>query len=140
VRAALRNHALVVTGARGAVAVRRLAAGRPPGTLLVVIGAPAPSAQRAQLLPVAVVGLGGARELRTRTTRIDGLVTGIDLAPTILRWLGRPVPREMVGEPMRAGGRVDLGALRRLEARLRVVPARRLPTLAGLGALWLVLA
>jgi hypothetical protein len=140
VAGALRDHELVVTEVRGIGAVRRLAAARPPGALLVAIAALPPSAHSAQLLPIATVGLGGGRELTTRTTRIDGLVTGIDLAPTVLRWLGRPVPREMVGEPMRANGREDLGALRRLEARLRVVSARRLPTLAWLGVLWLAVA
>jgi hypothetical protein len=137
---ALRAHPLVVTDVGSTGAVRRLAAARPPGTLLVAIAAPPPSAQRAQLLPIAIVGLGGGHALTTRTTRIDGLVTGIDLAPTVLRWLGQPVPHEMVGVPIRANAHLDLGALRRLEARLRVVSARRLPTLAWLGALWLALA
>ena len=138
VRAGLRRHALVVTVVRGTAALRRLVAERDRATLVLAVRAPPPTARRAQLLPVAAFGLGGGRELTSRTTRTDGLVTGIDVAPTILRWLGRPVPRQMQGQPLRPDGAIDVSALRSFDARLRVVSARRLRTLWILGALWLV--
>jgi hypothetical protein len=35
--------------------------------------------------------------LRTPTTRQPGIVANVDVAPTILNWLGLPIPREMTG-------------------------------------------
>jgi hypothetical protein len=132
------GRALVVTLVPGIRELRRLAARRDRDTLLIALRSPPAGLLPAQLLPTAVVGLAAGRELTSRTTRTGGLVAGTDVAPTALRWLGRPIPRGMQGQPVRADGALDLAALRSLEARGRVVPARRLPTLAFLGAEWLL--
>jgi len=122
-------------------ALRRLLARRDRGTLVLALRAPPRVARRAQLLPLAAFGLDAGRHaLTSRTTRTDGLVTGTDLAPTVLRWLGRPVPTQMQGEPLEPAGRIDLVDLGRFDARLRVVSSRRLPMLAWLAAAWLALA
>src|SRR5206468_3920370 len=85
---------------------------RRPGTLLLVMADPPAHARRAQVLPLAAVGLGGGHELTSDTTRTDGLVTGTDLLPTITRWLGVRVPRRVQGQPLRLDGPIDVGALR----------------------------
>jgi hypothetical protein len=133
-----RRRALVVELVPGIRELRRLAASRGRETLLIALRSPPGGVLPAQLLPVATVGLGAGRALTSRTTRTDGLVAGIDLAPTALRWLDRPVPKRMQGEPIRLDGPADLGALRSLEARSRVISARRLPTLGFLALEWLV--
>src|SRR6266576_4694423 len=138
VAAGLRSHRVVVTVVRDLRELRRLVAARRRSTLLLAIGDPPPHARRAQLLPIAALGLGADRSLTSRTTRTDGLVTGIDVLPTALGWLGRPVPGSAQGEPLELDGRIDVSGLERFEARLRVVSARRLPTLAFLAAEWLV--
>jgi hypothetical protein len=109
------------------------------GTLLLVVRDPPGRTVRSQLLPMAAIGLGSEHSLTSISTRTDGLVTGTDLFPTIARWLGRTVPKEVQGQPLRLDGPADVGALRDLEARLRVVPGRRLPTLGALALAWLAL-
>jgi len=59
-------------------------------------------------------------------------VAGIDLLPTVLRRLGLPVPDAVKGRPIRSEGTRDVSALRRFEARLRVVYPRRMPALRTL--------
>jgi hypothetical protein len=111
----------------------------PRGTLVIAVETPSFSERRAQLLPLAVIGLGPGRQVTSSTTRTDGMVTLTDLGPTILRWLGRPLPDEMQGRPIRLDGAIDLERLADLEARLRVISGRRLPLLGTLGGAWLVL-
>ena len=130
------GRSLTVRVVRDVAAVPRA---RAPETLRLVLAAPPPHARRAQLLPLAAIGLGAGRLLTSDTTRTDGLVTGTDLFPTIARWLGRPVPDAVQGEPLRLDGDADLAGLRDMVARLRVVPGRRLPTLGALALAWLAL-
>jgi hypothetical protein len=137
-RRLLARHRLVVAALPDERALRRLAAHRDADTLLIVIGEP-PPAVTTRLLPVAVVGLGGGRTLTSTTTHTDGLVTGIDVGPTVLGWLNLPVPHDMTGQALRVDGPLDVGALRRLHARLRVVTARRYATLGYLALSWAVL-
>ncbi|WP_205697221.1 hypothetical protein [Conexibacter sp. SYSU D00693] len=141
-RALLGDHRLVVAAlpsdATGDDAVARLRRARTPGELLVVLQSP-PEARAPQLLPTAIDGLAqGPGALTSRTTRLDGVVAAIDLAPTLLRHLRLPVPDEMSGQAIRAPGAPDADALRTLEGRLRVISARRFPALETLLAVWLV--
>ncbi len=77
--------------------------------------------------------------LMSATTRLDGVVAAIDYLPTVLRWLGEPVPDEVKGQPIRVEGARDAGRLERLEDRLRVVGPRRFPALETVLAAWLAL-
>jgi hypothetical protein len=142
-RALLRRFRLVVAGlatdARGGGAVDELIAARRPDELLIVVQSP-PRVRAAQLLPTGVLGLSerpGA--ITSDTTRLGGVVAGIDLLPTILRWIGRPVPGEVKGQPIRVQAGRDAAALERLEDRLRVVGPRRFPALETVLAAWLAL-
>jgi hypothetical protein len=137
-----KRYALVVAdlaaGAAGAGQLRRLAAERAPGELLIVVQHP-PAGHEHELLWLSVTGLGGGHTLTSTTTLQRGLVAAIDLAPTILRHLGLAVPAAVRGQPLRSDGVFDGAYLRGLKARLAVVYERRLPALACLLAVWAAL-
>ena len=85
-------------------------------------------------------GGGSVAGLTSTTTRRDGLVANVDVAPTLLAHLGAPIPAEMTGSPIEVGGEApgDLHA-RFLEIR-EVGPALQLLLLAvALAALVAVL-
>jgi hypothetical protein len=126
-------------GLAGYADLRALSATRPPGELLIVLPwvGPAPGNE---LLWVSLAGLGGARTLTSQTTNQRGLVSTVDLAPTILTHVGLPVPSAMRGRPIVLDGSFDGSYLRSLRARLLVVYPRRLPALACLLGIWALLA
>jgi hypothetical protein len=134
----LRDHRLVVARLPDDAALRALVRQRPPHTLVIAIADP-PATNATRLLPVAVLGFGGGRTLTSSTTRTDGLVAGIDVAPTVLDWLRLTVPPTMTGQPIELDGPLDVAALRSTQARLLVVTTRRYPTLASLSAAWALL-
>jgi hypothetical protein len=139
----LERRSLVVAGlpegVAGAAALDRLIAMRRPGELLLVTQTP-PVVTGAQLLPIATLGLGGTPggRLTSETTHVDGVVAGIDIAPTVLGHLRLPVPDVIKGQPMTSEPGRDAAALERLADRLRVVVPRRLPALWTLLTVWLV--
>jgi hypothetical protein len=129
------DHPLVVASLReghfGDRELDRLIERRPPGQLLIVIRQP-PRSRATQMLPMGIAGLREPPGLLTsRTTRRAGLVTGTDILPTVVEWLGRPVPEPVQGRPVTVTGDRNVAALRRLERRLRVVYPRRFPTLTA---------
>ncbi|MEA2215398.1 MAG: hypothetical protein QOK19_959 [Solirubrobacteraceae bacterium] len=144
IAALLKRSRLVVAdlpgGAAGEAMLGRLAAARAPGELLIAVQRRGEGTQ-GELLWSGAAGLRGApgRELTSRTTQQRGLLAAVDLAPTILEWLGAPVPAEVRGRKIETGGALHGGALRSLMARLRVVGARRLPALGFLLCAWLIL-
>jgi hypothetical protein len=71
---------------------------------------------------------GPIQALTSDTTRRDGLVANVDVAPTILQFFGIPIPSEMDGQPIRRDGHVDLFALHRLHLEQRHI---RLPIQLG---------
>jgi hypothetical protein len=140
-RRLLRRFRLVVvglpTGDRGDAALDALLRARRPRDLLIVPQTP-PRAIVPQLLPTGAAGLAGANgSLTSTTTRLPGIVAGIDVSVTVLAALGRPVPRAVRGQPIRAEGVRDADALRSVEERLSVVSGRRFPTLGALVFAWL---
>jgi hypothetical protein len=96
-------------------------------------------------LPIGIAGRGFHGNLTSASTRTDGYVLSTDIAPTILERLGIEVPSEMSGQPIRAEGAVDPGAVESLVARMEVISPRRGPVigvniLVWLGALLIVAA
>jgi hypothetical protein len=95
----------------------QIAAGLPPGTLLLVT-APGTAAGAGQgkapvgsphLMSVMVSGPGFAGGLLdSSATRRPGIVTLTDLTPTVAAWLGHPVPAGTVGARIARGERGDL--------------------------------
>ena len=81
--------------------------------LVLLVGAGASAEMREQgdtVAPIVLArgapdelltGGGGPTGLTSSTTRRDGIVSDVDVAPTILDFLSVPVPDEMVGEPIR---------------------------------------
>jgi hypothetical protein len=124
------------TSENGADALDELVRARRPGELLIVMQLP-PEARAPQLLPTGVIGLGGPGALTSTTTRLDGIVAGIDVLPTILGWLRVEVPGLVKGQALRVEGERDADALETLRDRLRVVGSRRFPALETVLALWL---
>ncbi|HEY2570888.1 MAG TPA: hypothetical protein VGI27_05420 [Solirubrobacteraceae bacterium] len=135
---------LVVTdlpgGTAGSLDLHTLAATRPAGELLIVLQR-AVSKRGHELLWVGVAGLpgGAGHELTSRTTNQRGLLSAIDIAPTILGHLGVRVPEEMRGEPIETDGTLDSAGLRSLMARLHVVGGRRLKAFGVLLCVWAAL-
>jgi hypothetical protein len=125
-------------GALGLSDLRVLSVTRPAGELEIVVER-APNAPGNELLWTSVGGLGGGRELTSQSTNERGLVVSIDLAPTILRHLGRRVPDEMRGKPIELDGSFDGAYLRSFKARLLVIYGRRLPALLCLFGAWVLL-
>src|SRR6266849_1548966 len=108
--------------------------------LLIVEMAP-PEDKAPQLLPLGISGLHASRPggLTSPTTRHLGLVAGIDLAPTALRWLHVPVPADMRGLPIVVSGPRDAGGLKAFSQRITEIGKYRLITAEGMMLLWLAL-
>jgi hypothetical protein len=128
-------------GTAGAADLRALAEARGPGELLIVLQR-VPDGRGGELLWVGVAGLsgGGGRELTSRSTKQRGLIAAIDIAPTILRWLGvQPIPAGVRGAAIETDGPLHSAGLRSLIGRLRVIGGRRLKALGFLLAAWALL-
>ena len=143
-RALLERRRLVVAalppGAAGRASLDALVAAHRPGELLLVMQTP-PGGTDAQLLPTGALGLDGAPagRLTSQTTHTDGVIAGIDVAPTILEHLRLPVPDAVKGQPITSEPGRDAAALADLTERLRVVLPRRLPALWTLLGTWVAL-
>lgn len=84
------------------LAVGTLARLAPAGTTILVL---APAAHKAwyqvpQFGPIVIAGSGFAGELTSGSTHRAGLVTNLDVAPTVLAALGVAPAHTMVGSPM----------------------------------------
>jgi hypothetical protein len=127
-------------GPEGVAELRALARARPSGELLLAVER-APDEHGHELLWGGIAGLsgGGGRELSSHTTNQHGLIAAVDLAPTMLDYLGLPVPADMRGERIETDGPLHAASLRSLERRLHVVGGRRLKALGCLLAAWALL-
>ncbi len=106
--------------------------------LLIAVGRP-PPAEHSQLA-VGIAGAGFDGNLSSDSTRIDGYVSSIDLAPTILRRLGQPVPSQMTGTAIRAGGSPDFDEVASLGDRLAEIPSRRTSVVGVSLLVWVLVA
>ena len=137
------HHRLVVVGLpnapRGGATLDRLLRDHRPGDVLVVVQTPRHATTPQLLAAGAVLPRGAPGLLTSSTTRLEGVVAGIDIPATILVGLGLGVPDGVKGEPIRAEGTRDAGALETTEARLRVVNGRRTPAIFALLFTWAAL-
>jgi hypothetical protein len=106
--------------------------------LLIALSAPPPGDHQA--LPIGIAGRGFRGDLTSDSTRTDGYVLSTDVGPTILARFGLSIPDEMDGEPVRAEGTVDPGAVEDLGRRMAVIPGRRAPLLIVCLSCWIVAA
>ncbi len=148
IRGLLATRRLVVadlsSGALGLRELNQLLASRSAGELVIGLERPprtsASALQAPALLAIATSSIGSGRgALRTATTRIDGLVTTLDLAPTILDWLDLREPSAFVGQRITVGAPRSAAALSAFAARLKVIGHRRTPAIAAFLIAWLAL-
>jgi hypothetical protein len=71
---------------------------------------------------------GSMMALTSDSTRVDGLVSNVDVAPTILQFFGIPLPSEMEGHPIRVVDASPPLALHRLHLEQRRI---RIPLQVG---------
>lgn len=128
-RALNRRQRVVVVSIPATVAGRAqlasLARRRDPGQLLMVVQLPRTPARgvigrtpgRLLRQPAFAVADGRGGSPTSPSTRRPGLVTSIDIAPTLLRWVGVRPPDRMRGEPIGSGP--GLSATRLDALRLR---------------------
>jgi hypothetical protein len=126
---------MTVISARVGVA-GKLVTGLAGDGLIIAFASPPPGSDRA--LPIGIAGRGFGGDLTSDSTRSDGYVLSTDIAPTILRWLGLPVPSQMDGQPIRSEGEVDPGAVEDLAERMAAIPARRAPVVIASLLAWIV--
>ncbi len=141
-RALVARFPLVVVAVPDRRRLDELLAGRVPGELVLVLERPpatTPTGQQpSRLFAVGAIGLPGTGgTLASQTTRRPGLVSAIDVAPTVLDWLGRPVPAGVLGRAVTRGGGRGAAGLERLRARLGVIAGRRWPTIDAFLLGWL---
>lgn len=140
-RALLRSKRVVVvqTGRGSAAGLRALdvlVATRARDEMVIAVQSP-PDIETLQLMPVALArGGGGGGGLTSDTTRTDGVVTAIDILPTIMRHLALPVSRTVTGQPIRVEPRRSAASLERLRTRYTHVAPRRVRTLEALLGVW----
>jgi hypothetical protein len=117
------------TGANGRNATGAVLAARGPEDLVFLVQDP--NAVSRRLLAAGASGLTGGRDLRSDSTRTDGLVLTTDFAPTVLERLGLPVPNPVAGQPIEANGSRSAEDLVRLRKRLGAVGSRRWSVVVG---------
>jgi hypothetical protein len=103
---------------------------------VIAIERPPPATDRQ--LSIGIAGPGFDGNLTSDSTRLDGYVLSTDVAPTILEFLGVPVPDEMSGQPIRTVGAVDAGAVESLGNRMAVISERRGPVIGLALLIWLL--
>ena len=144
----LARHGLVVVDLAADEIARRdlgaLLAERRRAELVLVLERPPRTAATSEREPLLLaLGSAGLTDrpgaLTTPTTRTDGLVSASDLAPTILRWLGRSGPFELNGQPISAGAPRSVAWLASLARRLRVIAGRRTSVLLAFLLAWAAL-
>ena len=116
-RARSRSERLVVVsvpfGRAGEGQLLELARERTPEELLLILQLPSTpqpgesGAARGRYLrqPAIAIADGSRGSPRSSSTRCDGLVSSIDVAPTVLEWLGVEPPDSMRGARIEAGSR-----------------------------------
>jgi len=132
-----RPGSLLVTRLPDAASLGRLLAARGPRDLVYVVQAPPPRGLR--LLPTGIAGPGYRGVLRSGTTRVTGLVTATDVAPTVLGTLGIHVPGKMQGERIESRSGHGAGYVHDLSDRLDAVLGHRTTALRVVTLVWIVL-
>jgi hypothetical protein len=124
-------------GSAGLHQLDELLAARGRDDLVYVVRSP--YGKDLRLLPSGMAAPGVRGQLRSDTTRRNGLIAATDVAPTVLHALGIPVPDDMQGQRIEGRGPLDARAVEHLDDRLAVVTSRRGVTLQWFVCAWLAL-
>jgi hypothetical protein len=140
---ALGSRRLVVVelsaGDAGDAQLGALLADRQPRQLVVALQSP-PELHGSQTLWLGLAGdpslVGRGGTLTSGSTHVPGMVEATDITATTLRALGLPIPSQVQGQPITAGGSRDPQALKDFRARIGVVNSRQLPSLETFLLAW----
>jgi hypothetical protein len=118
----------------------RLAGETGPNRLLLIASPQVPvqaAENREWLSPVIAIGGGVKAEtvLTSATTRREGIVSNLDIAPTLLHFLGVPKPRGMIGYPLQDTAALQPHRLGDLKAEAVWTYKHRTVVLSTVGAL-----
>ena len=105
----------------------------------LVIALAVPRARGQRLIAAGFVGAGFEGVLESQTTRLDGLVSAIDIAPTILELGGRDLPGEMDGRVIGSDPDGGQEAVADLGRRLLELSPRRTPVVWANAGIWVLL-
>jgi hypothetical protein len=135
----------VPPGVEGLRQIDALLANRAPGQMLMLSHLPATPPDRAIVRPpprffkqpaFALADGGPGGSVTSGTTRQDGLVSAIDVLPTVLEWLRIDAPNKARGENITAGKRISARRLQELRRRWADVRgARQSSSFRAVGAL-----
>ena len=109
---------------------------------LVIVMSPSPPAALAAggvaATPILIAGHGYEGSLTSPTTGINGVVSGMDIAPTVLHWLGVPIPSLMRGHPIGSNPKgIGLVAAVANEQSYERVARQRNVVLLAIALVWL---
>ncbi|MDX6668067.1 MAG: hypothetical protein QOK04_1447, partial [Solirubrobacteraceae bacterium] len=122
---------------RGGQQLDQLIGQRPSNELLIVVQAPPPD-KPPQALPIGMAGEGKKPGgLTSQSTRQNGIVAAIDLAPTVLDWLHVKVPSDVRGEPIEVRGSRNAKRLDDLRDRFTNIGKYRLTAVQGMVLIFL---
>jgi hypothetical protein len=111
----------------------------PKGSYQLLIAIAWPTGKSDEPVPIGISGKGFHGNLTSDSTRTNGYVLSTDVAPTILRHFGIPVPSAMSGQPIRSEGAVDPAAIESLVSRMDVISSRRGPVIGITILAWLAI-
>ncbi len=131
------------TGQAGDAQLSALLASRPPRQLVVALQSP-PMLHGSQTLWIGVAGLGSGSGsgsgsggmVTSGSTHVPGMVEATDISATVLRALGRPIPGQVQGQPITAGGSRDVGYLKAFRGRIGALSGRQVPALESFLLAW----
>lgn len=109
------------------------------GSYQLLIAIAWPTGKSDAPVPIGIAGTSFHGNLTSDSTRTDGYVLSTDVAPTILRHFGIPVPSAMSGQPIRSEGAVDPAAIESLVDRMDVISSRRGPVIGITILAWLAI-
>jgi hypothetical protein len=109
----------------------------PRGSYALLIAIAWPTGHSDEPVAIGIRGSGFHGNLTSDSTRTNGYVLSTDVAPTILRHFGIPVPSEMSGQPIRSEGAVDTAAIETLVERMDVISSRRGSVIGLNVVIWL---
>lgn len=111
----------------------------PKGSYQLLIAIAWPTGEADEPVPIGIAGGSFHGNLTSDSTRTDGYVLSTDVAPTVLRHFGIPVPSAMSGQPIRSEGTVDPAAIESLVGRMDVISSRRGPVIGVAILAWLAI-
>lgn len=115
-----------------------------PGRDLLLVVSPTPPAAnisgRSTLSPLLMIGPDGSGTITSYATRREGIITNMDIAPTVLQFFGLTPSTAVTGRPLVVlPGTPDLAGLQALNNQVVLTHNVRVPIIKGYMTLQLIL-